>query len=527
MSAPLSLPIVFVGLPGSGKSKVGIRLASVLGVEHLDTDTLVQERTGRTISEIFETEGEAAFREYEALAVEEALKHQAVISLGGGAVTHPRTRELLADHTVIHLRVPIAELLRRVARKDHRPLLRHNPEEVLRRLDEQRRAFFEDVRTFVVDSDDSPIEKVVGRIQSLLESTSRVTVRGERDYDVIIGTKNVAADIAAALPSGTQRVLVIHPPVMTDYSASIAKALENEGLTVSLMCHPDGEAAKTVEVLAKGWEQASEARLARTDAIVGIGGGTTTDVAGFIAATWLRGIAVVQVPTTVLGMVDAAIGGKTGINTSAGKNLAGAFHAPHGVIEDLAVLKTLPVEQHRAGLAEAIKCGFIRDREILNIVLRAPLALLDPESEELHEVMRRAIQVKADVVGTDLKESGLREILNYGHTLAHAIEKSEDYRWSHGYAVAVGCVFAAELAYELGLLTNEDIQLHRDAFAAVGLPTSYNGVSFEALLNVMHSDKKVRQGKLRFVLLEGICSPATYEVSIDDLRVVAERLGMV
>lgn len=527
MSAALSLPVVFVGLPGSGKSKVGVRLAALLGVEHIDTDTLVQERTGRTISEIFETEGEAAFREYEAQAVEDALKHQAVISLGGGAVTHPHTRDLLAEHTVIHLRVPLTELLRRVARKDHRPLLRNNPEEVLQQLDEQRRAFFEDVRTFVVDSDDSPIEKVVGRIRGLLEGNSRVTVRGERDYDVVIGSQDVVSDIAASLPASTQRVLLIYPKVMGEYTAAIASALEDKGLLVARMCHPDGEAAKTVEVLAQGWEQASEARLARTDAIVGIGGGTTTDVAGFIAATWLRGIAVVQVPTTVLGMVDAAIGGKTAINTNAGKNLAGAFHAPHGVIEDLAVLKTLPVDQHRAGLAEVIKCGFIRDREIVNIALRAPEALLDPESEELREVMRRAVQVKADVVGADLKESGLREILNYGHTLAHAIEKSEEYRWSHGYAVAVGCVFAAELACELGLLTSEDVQLHRDAFAAVGLPTSYSGVSFEALLNVMYSDKKVRQGKLRFVLLNGVCSPATYEVSAEQLRAVAERLGML
>lgn len=526
MSKPLSLPIVFVGMPGSGKSKVGRSLANILGVDHIDTDALIEERTGRTISEIFASEGEEAFRSYEVEAVADALQRQAVISLGGGAVTHPQTRALLSGHTVIHLRVSLGELRRRVARKNTRPLLRENPEEVLKRLDEQRRAFFEEVRTFVVDSDDSPVQHVVSRIRSLLEDPSRVTVRGERDYDVVIGTQDCAGDIADALPSSTRNVLVIHPDTMTDYVAGIVKGLSARGLAVDTMCHPDGEAAKSVEVLAQGWDCAAQAHVSRSDAIVGVGGGATTDLAGFIAATWLRGVAVVHVPTTVLGMVDAAVGGKTGINTNAGKNLAGAFHAPHGVIEDLDVLRTLPLDEHRAGLAEVIKCGFIRDKHILDIASVSHEALMDSSSKELREVMWRAVAVKADVVGSDLKEVGLREVLNYGHTLAHAIEKVEDYRWRHGEAVAVGCVFAAELARERGLLDEEAVKVHRDILAANGLPVSYDGASFEELLEVMMTDKKVRAGTLRLVLLDGMHNPATFEVSPRELREPAKRVGI-
>lgn len=526
MIIPFDLPLVFIGLPGSGKTSVGRRLADRWNLTFVDTDHSVEEATGRTIASIFDEEGEAAFRAYEAQAVAQALSSPAIISLGGGALTHPDTRELLDGHTVIHLDVEIPELVRRLAGSHERPLLRNTPEETLTRLAEQRMPDFEKARSHRIPSDSAPVDEVCDRIEAALGVASRIRVTGDQPYDVVIGTTDVAGHIKECLPQATQRVLIIHPDALSAYVADLETKLDGYGLAVSTMCHPDGEAAKTVEVLAAGWDEAARAGVSRQDAIISVGGGATTDLAGFIAATWLRGIAVIHVPTTVLAMVDAAIGGKTGINTPSGKNLAGAFHPPHGVIEDLSLLEHLPREEHRSGLAEVIKCGFIADPSIVDTVITHAEELFAPSSPRLRDVMCRAARVKADVVGQDLKESGLREILNYGHTLAHAIEKAEDYQWRHGEAVAVGCLFAAELACDRGMLSADEVSQHRLALASLGLPTGYVGVPFDDLLEIMMSDKKVRSGRLRFVLLNGMQQPVTLEVDVEELRRVAQRMGI-
>lgn len=523
---PISLPVVFIGMPGSGKSKVGRGLATELGVEHIDTDALVEQRQGRTIAEIFESDGEPAFRSYEAQAVAEALATASVISLGGGAVTTPEVRELLRGHTVIHIDVALDELVRRTAGKEHRPLLRDNPVHALSALLEARRALFEEVRTHRVMSDDSPVEAVIATVCDMVAPTTVIEVGGERPYPVVIGARRPARQICRALSPATERLLVIHPDGLSDYVADIVSECEAAGYACAKMTHPDGEAAKTVEILAGGWDAAAQARLSRQDAIIGVGGGATTDLAGFIAATWLRGIDVIQVPTTVLGMVDAAVGGKTGINTPAGKNLAGTFHPPRAVIEDLHVLATLPDKDVRAGFGEIIKCGFIRDPHILTLMREHPEAVTDVNSWQVRELIARSVKVKADVVSADLKESGLREILNYGHTLAHAIERCENYQWRHGEAVAVGCVFAAELAFSLGMLTESEVDAHRELFAAAGLPTRYSGTSLAALTEVMRSDKKVRSGTLRFVLLDGLQNPRTVEITSEQLHEPAHKVGI-
>lgn len=525
---PVSLlPVVFVGLPGCGKTSVSRILAQRWNVPFVDTDQLIEERTGRTISSIFDEEGEAAFRSYEAQAVAEALCTPAIIALGGGALTHPRTRELLVGRNVIHLDAKIPELVRRLSRSHERPLLRNTPGDTLRALAAQRMPTFEQARTHRISSDFSPVETVCDRVEIALGIPSRIGVNGEHPYEIIIGTTDVAAEISTCLPPSAQRLLVVHPASLSRYVSHLNMDLTNRGFHVLPMCHPDGEKAKTVDVLAQGWNAASEAGISRQDAIISVGGGATTDLAGFIAATWLRGVAVVHVPSTVLAMVDAAIGGKTGINTPAGKNLAGAFHPPHGVIEDLTLLASLPTDEHRSGLAEVVKCGFIADPEILEAAINHPQDLFDSSSPRLRDVMLRAARVKADVVSKDLKETGLREILNYGHTLAHAIEKAEDYLWRHGEAVAVGCIFAAELACVRGMLTDEDVDTHRRALEALALPTTYSGAPFDALVNIMMSDKKVRSGKLRFVLLNGMYQPGTFEVSWDELQFVAQKMGIV
>jgi 3-dehydroquinate synthase len=286
---------------------------------------------------------------------------------------------------------------------------------------------------------------------------------------------------------------------------------------------PDGERAKDAEVASMCWETLGKAGLTRSDAVVTVGGGATTDLGGFVAATWLRGVRVVHVPTTLLGMVDAAVGGKTGINIDAGKNLVGAFHEPGTVLADLDALRTLPAEDVAAGMAEVVKGGFIADPVILDLVEADPKAALDPDGDVLAELVRRKIQIKADVVSADLHESSLREILNYGHTLGHAIERREGYRWRHGAAVSVGLVFAAELARAAGRLDQETVDRHRVVLESIGLPTAYDRDALPELVQVMLGDKKTRAGKLRFVVLDGLARPGRLEDPDPELLAAAYR----
>ncbi|WP_034285800.1 3-dehydroquinate synthase [Schaalia suimastitidis] len=523
----LTLPLVFVGMPGSGKTKVGRLVAQALGVGHIDTDALVEVRTGRSVSDIFAHDGEAVFRQAEADAVECALRSGGVISLGGGAVTSARVRELLAHHSVVYIDVEHDELLRRVTQKNHRPLLRDDPDGALRRLRAERGDLYEAVATHTEASDDGPATEVAQRIVARCASVPIIVkVGGDRPYPVIISTGVQAAHILGGLRPTCTKILLIHARSVTDSAERLADELTAAGMEVRTEYHPDAEEAKTIDVVAQMWNVAGQMRLGRHDAIVALGGGATTDMAGFVAATWLRGIDVVQIPTTLLAMVDAAVGGKTGINTAAGKNLVGSFHTPTRVLVDPSYLSTLPDADLRAGAAEIVKAGFIRDREILRLVEQHGPQALRHDGEVLRELITRAVQVKATVVSADLQESGLREILNYGHTLAHAIERCENYRWRHGDAVAVGCVFAAEIAHTLGLLDSAAVDLHRQLFAAIGLPTSYSGASMADLLHVMSTDKKVRVGRLRFVLLEGITHPVVRTLTPEDLTEAARRVGI-
>ena len=261
--------------------------------------------------------------------------------------------------------------------------------------------------------------------------------------------------------------------------------------------------------------------VGRKDAIVSLGGGAATDVAGFAAATWLRGVDIVHVPTTLLGMVDAAVGGKTGINTDAGKNLVGAFHQPLAVLVDLATLETLPRNEIVAGMAEIVKAGFIADPVILDMIEADPEAALDPMGAVLPELIRRAVAVKAEVVAADEKESQLREILNYGHTLAHAIERRERYQWRHGAAVSVGLVFAAELGRLAGRLDDDTADRHRSILTSLGLPVTYDADALPQLLEYMAGDKKNRSGVLRFVVLDGLAKPGRLEGPDPSLLVAA------
>lgn len=340
--------------------------------------------------------------------------------------------------------------------------------------------------------------------------TAAITIAAERSYDVLVG-HGLRAQIAPLLGKNAHRVLLMYAGPLAQAAHTITDELRSHGYQVVGYQVPDGEAAKSAAVLTHCWSMLGQAAFGRDDVVIGLGGGATTDLAGFVAASWLRGVRVLQIPTTLLGMVDAAVGGKTGINTPEGKNLVGAFHSPIGVLCDLSNLPSLPRADLVAGLAEVVKCGFIADPVILDIVQAHPSAATDPASDELAELVRRAVQVKADVVSADLRESHLREILNYGHTFGHAIEHSEHYAWRHGDAVSVGMIYAAELAQRTGFLDADQVQRHRNIAALLGLPTSYRGDRWPQLYEAMRRDKKTRGDTLRFVVLESIGVPVRLE----------------
>ncbi len=350
-------------------------------------------------------------------------------------------------------------------------------------------------------------------------SIGRITVSGARPYDVVIGV-DVVAELAPML-DGARQVAVIHAGPLTGRAQQIAGELGAAGFVVLRVEVPDGEAAKTLAVAGRCWDVLGADCFTRTDAIVAVGGGAVTDLAGFVAAVWLRGVAAVQVPTSLLGMVDAAVGGKTGINTAAGKNMVGAFHPPAGVVCDLAALRTLPAADLVSGLAEVVKCGFIADPRILELIEADPVAASTWDSDLLRELVERAVRVKADVVGQDLREAGVREILNYGHTLAHAIERVEGYRWRHGDAVSVGLVFAAELGRRAGRLDEPTAARHRDLLSCLGLPTGYPAAAWPGLLETMRVDKKSRGDRLRFIVLDALARPGVLEAPEPDLLAAA------
>lgn len=334
---------------------------------------------------------------------------------------------------------------------------------------------------------------------------STIDVTAERPYQVVVG--NGALEFLPQYLADVQRIAVIHPPVMRASAERIGTGCDAEVMLIEV---PDGERAKTTEMLQQCWDRLAAAGFTRSDAIVGMGGGSTTDLAGFVAATWLRGVRYVSVPTTVLGMVDAAVGGKTGINLDAGKNLVGAFYEPYTVLCDLLFLAELPPAELRSGLAEVVKAGFIADPAILTIIEDDPALALDPRGDVICALIKRSIEVKAAVVGSDLRERTSvgrdlgREVLNYGHTLGHAIERHQGFTWRHGEAISVGMAFVAELSRRLGLLDDDTVERHHRLLHELGLPTSYPTEAWPALREAMNLDKKTRASALRFVVLEGL-----------------------
>ena len=347
-----------------------------------------------------------------------------------------------------------------------------------------------------------------------------VRVSGEPGYDVLIG-RAMLDDVVSGVAGSVAKILLVHQTALQVAADALAEALRAKGFEVYQAAVPDGEDAKRIEVASWCWGLLGQSDFTRSDLVIGFGGGAVTDLAGFVAATWLRGVALIQVPTTLLGMVDAAIGGKTGINTTEGKNLVGSFYAPTLVICDLDTLGTLPRNELLAGFGEVVKYGFIADERILELLETDLEAATDVNSSTFGEIVRRCIAIKARVVAEDFKEAGLREILNYGHTLGHAIELAERYQWRHGAAISVGMMFVAELSRLAGRLGDDVVERQRTILQSLGLPTTYEAPKWNALLATMQRDKKSRAGNLRFVVLDGVAKPTIMTAPAPELLFAA------
>ena len=522
-----SIPVaVIIGMMGAGKTRVGKEVAHIMDLPFADADVEIQHDIGMGIPEFFEREGEPAFRKVEADLIADMLEDfDGIFSLGGGAPMTPSTQRALAEYIdrggrVVYLDADPAEAMERANRGGGRPMLNGDADARWKKLYKERDPVFRRVANVRVRTRGQTPQMAARKVMDMIrERMVHVTGSGIEPYDVRIGegTMNHLPDV---LGEGVARVALIHTQPVQRHSDHARTLLRQAGYTVSDIVVPDAEAGKTVDVANGVWRRLGDEGFTRSDAIVGLGGGAATDLAGFIAATWMRGIRYVNCPTSLLAMVDASTGGKTGINTEAGKNLVGSFYTPAGVLADMRTLATLPNDIFIEGLGEVAKSGFIMDPEILRILedhaseLRSfdgAMFLDSGLKDVVAELIEHTVGVKAYHVSADLKETGLREFLNYGHTLGHAIEKLEHFRWRHGNAVAVGCVYAAELSHLLGYIDQDLVDYHRSLLGSLGLPTSWNNGSWSDVLALMHRDKKARGNKLRFVVLESVGHPIHLE----------------
>lgn len=346
-----------------------------------------------------------------------------------------------------------------------------------------------------------------------MSNATVIPISGGRAYNVTVGREILSdsALVLEALGANVAKVLIVHPATLGAKANALREQLKGS-VEVLLAEVPDAEAGKRIEVASFCWQVLGQADFTRSDAIIGLGGGAVTDLAGFVAATWLRGVRLVQIPTTVLGMVDASVGGKTGINTAEGKNLVGSFYAPHAVLCDINLLESLPRNELLAGFAEIVKYGFIADEEILHILEADITRATDYQSDEFRRLIELSVGIKARVVSEDFTEQGQREILNYGHTLGHAIEHAERYQWRHGAAISIGMVFAAELSRMTQNLSDDVVDRHRRILTSLTLPTEYPAGRWDSLLATMKRDKKARGAMLRFIVLSDVAKPTVLNV---------------
>lgn len=513
--------VVLVGLMGAGKTSIGRRLAARLGLPFRDADTEIELAAGCSIPELFARYGERAFRDGERRVIRRLLSGDPlVLAFGGGAFIDPETRSVARDEAVsIWLRCPLPTLVRRVSLRDNRPLLADgNPGEILQRLIGQRYPVYAEADIIVDCGDESPDVTTTQVLNALLawRPPRRLTVAlPSTTYDVVIGDgllHRAGALLAPRLPQ--KRAMVItDSEVARLHLPTLREGLAETGIAAGEIVVPSGEASKNLDTYASVVDQLLEARVERRTAVIALGGGVVGDLAGFAAATTLRGLPFVQIPTTLLSQVDSSVGGKTGVNTPRGKNLVGAFHQPRMVLADTATLATLPLRELRAGYAEIVKAGLIGDPAFFTWCEQHGPGVVGGDREAQAEAIKRACAFKAAVVGDDEREekpNDGRALLNLGHTFGHALEAEYGYTGGllHGEGVAVGLGLAFKLSARLGHCPAADAERVVAHVAATGLPAELSMLnrrfSAETLIGHMRRDKKMRDGALNFVLVRGI-----------------------
>ncbi len=502
--------LALIGFMATGKTTVGRELARRLGWPFVDTDELVERRAGRPIPEIFAQDGEAAFRALEREAVREAARlRPAVIACGGGVPLDPRNvRELRRTCRLVLLEADLETVLARVGSAADRPLLNGDPEGQARRLLVERTPRYREVADLVVDTSRLGVAAAAQRILeevARLEGRTLEVVLPHHRYPVRVGHGILPLVALDLLRVGVRRgILLTHPHLLRRYGEGLLAVLRTWGIELVPVSVAAGERSKTLTAARRVYEAMAAARLDRASGLVALGGGVVGDLGGFVAATYMRGIPLFLLPTTLLAQVDASIGGKTALNLTA-RNLVGAFWQPAAVISDVTTLRSLPRREMRAGLAEAIKHAAIADEDLFGWLEDHLPKVLRRDPEVLVELVARNVAIKTRFVTEDEREmGGAREALNFGHTVAHALEAVLNYRIPHGEAVAQGMVAEASLAVRVGLLRAEEVERLKTLIARAGLPTHLPPVDVGQLVDQMFLDKKVRHGMLRFALLDRI-----------------------
>ncbi len=560
--------IVITGFSGTGKSLVAREVARQLGWGFIDTDSEIASLAKKPIAEIFSSDGEGKFRELEREAIKRASQQShRVIATGGGAIVDPQNRAQLARNGfIVCLEAKPETIYQRLFQEgghgsEIRPLLEgDNPLERIRQLKAQRQPYYDDV-DLVINTNDLSISKVADEVIKgwrLLRSArndrgAAGNSRGKTGREKAKAGSDVDNDAACWVETATQRypifvgyglldklgeklkkvslsrvaIVISDGNVSRLYGDRVEKILRNAGFAVNSFVVPPGEETKSIKSATEIYNFLIKKRVERDDILVALGGGMIGDLAGFVAATYLRGIPWVQVPTSLIAMVDASIGGKVAVNHPEGKNLIGAFYQPSFVLADTQALATLPKRELTSGWAEVVKYGLILDTEFFEFLESNAGRLIKLELDVVNTAIIRSASLKAQVVSQDEKERGQRIILNYGHTIAHGLEAATQYsHFLHGEAVAIGMMGAAKLSQKLSILPLDVVKRQRSLLQKFGLPTTFSGTSLAEIAKAMEVDKKTRAKEIRWVLLEDIGKTAIRaNVPQQDILAVLEELS--
>jgi len=567
--------IVITGFSGTGKSLVAREVARQLSWDFIDTDNEIVSLVKKPIAEIFSSDGEEKFRELERVVIKRASRHShRVIAIGGGAIADPQNRAKLARNGVIVcLEARPETIYQRLFQEDShgseiRPLLEgDNPLERIRQLKAQRQPYYDDV-DLVINTDDLSIDDVAKEVVKgwrLLRSARNDkgkrrndkgkagNSRGKTGREKTKAGNDVAEDAACWVETATQTypifvsyglldrlgeklkkvsssrvaIVISDGSVSRLYGDRVGEILKAAGFAVNSFVVPPGEESKSINTAIDIYNFLIKKRVERDDILIALGGGMIGDLAGFVAATYLRGIPWVQVPTSLVAMVDASIGGKVAVNHHQGKNLIGAFYQPNFVLADTQTLATLPKRELTSGWAEVVKYGLILDKEFFKFLESNAGRLIKLEQDVVSKAIIRSASLKAQVVSQDEKERGQRIILNYGHTIAHGLEAATQYsHFLHGEAVAIGMMGAAKLSQKSGILPPDVVKRQQSLLQKFGLPTSFSGTGLAEIAKAMEVDKKTRAKRIRWVLLEDIGKTAIRaNVPQQDVMAVLEELS--